>query len=104
MSLDQYLEVATIYSLTVPANQRDCSAELNNSYECPAGENADIFLTGCDSFLVDEMEVFGFENWRSFSYNVAEQKYFVRARFLKPTSKYLDGIWWQTNFFYVFVR
>lgn len=43
-------------------NESDCSAELNNSYECPAGENADIFLTGCDSFLVDEMEVFGFEN------------------------------------------
>ena len=36
-----------------------CSVNLNNSYQCPSGQNAETFLTGNRSFLVDEMEVFG---------------------------------------------
>ncbi|XP_020616112.1 uncharacterized protein LOC110054115 [Orbicella faveolata] len=43
-------------------NASNCSAKLNNSYECPDGENAVTFLTGSESFRVDEMDVFGFEN------------------------------------------
>ena len=43
-------------------NASNCSAKLNNSYECPDGENAVTFLTGSETFKVDEMEVFGFEN------------------------------------------
>jgi len=43
-------------------NANNCSAKLNNSYECPDGENATTFLTGSENFRVDEMEVFGFEN------------------------------------------
>ena len=42
-------------------NANNCSAKLNNSYKCPAGENAVSFLTGREAFMVDEMEVFGFE-------------------------------------------
>ena len=42
-------------------NANNCTAKLNNSYECPAGENAVNFLTGTETFRVDEMEVFGFE-------------------------------------------
>ncbi|KAL9963071.1 hypothetical protein ACROYT_G032237 [Oculina patagonica] len=42
-------------------NSNNCSAKLNNSYQCPTGENAATFLTGNDNFKVDEMEVFGFE-------------------------------------------
>ena len=42
-------------------NANNCTAKLNNSYECPAGENAVSFLTGTETFRVDEMEVFGFE-------------------------------------------
>ena len=42
-------------------NASNCTAKLNNSYECPAGENAVSFLTGSEAFKVDEMEVFGFE-------------------------------------------
>lgn len=41
-------------------NSNDCSAELNNSYQCPAGENPTTFLTGDEEFRADEMEVFGF--------------------------------------------
>lgn len=50
-----------LYIASTP-NASNCSAKLNNSYECPAGENAAIFLTGSEAFRVDEMEVFGFEN------------------------------------------
>lgn len=55
-------------------NANNCTAKLNNSYECPAGENAVSFLTGSETFRVDEMEVFGFEDWRSSIFNVTEQK------------------------------
>ena len=42
-------------------NFNNCSVYLNNTYQCPAGQNADTFLTGNTDFLVSEMEVFGFE-------------------------------------------
>ena len=34
---------------------------LNNTYRCPAGQNCNTFLTGNQNFIVNEMEVFGFE-------------------------------------------
>ena len=37
------------------------SINLNNSYQCPTGQNAETFLTGNSPFVVNEMEVFGFK-------------------------------------------
>jgi len=34
---------------------------LGNAYQCPTGQNANTFLTGNRNFVVNEMEVFGFE-------------------------------------------
>ena len=34
---------------------------LNNTYQCPTGQNTTTFLTGNQNFTVNEMEVFGFE-------------------------------------------
>jgi len=34
---------------------------LNNTYQCPTGQNANAFLTGNQNFTVSEMEVFGFD-------------------------------------------
>jgi len=42
-------------------NSNYCSLNLNHVYQCPTGQNANTFLTGKQSFLVNEMEVFGFE-------------------------------------------
>ncbi|KAL9951571.1 hypothetical protein ACROYT_G044255 [Oculina patagonica] len=42
-------------------NSNNCSVNLNNSYQCPTGQNATTFLAGNRKFLVSEMEVFGFE-------------------------------------------
>jgi len=42
-------------------NSNDCSVGLNKSYQCPTGQNAATFLTGNQNFLINEMEVFGFE-------------------------------------------
>lgn len=52
------------HDLVIPnsPNASNCTAKLNNSYECPDGESAVSFLTGSESFKVDEMEVFGFDN------------------------------------------
>ena len=52
------------YDVLIPnaPNANNCAAKLNNSYQCPAGENAVSFLTGSETFRVDEMEVFGFED------------------------------------------
>lgn len=63
------------HDLSIPnaPNVTNCTAKLNNSYECPADENAVSFLTGSEAFKVDEMEVFGFEYWRSSCFNVTEQ-------------------------------
>ena len=42
-------------------NSNYCPTSLNNTYQCPTGQNATSFLTGNQKFLVNEMEVFGFE-------------------------------------------
>ena len=40
-------------------NAGNCSTNLNHSYQCPKGQNAQTFLTGGGNFSVSEMEVFG---------------------------------------------
>jgi len=42
-------------------NSNNCTMFMNNTYQCPTGQNANTFLTGNQTFLVSEMEVFGFE-------------------------------------------
>ncbi len=42
-------------------NSKNCSSNLNKSYQCPAGQNATTFLTGNEKFTLSEFEVFGFE-------------------------------------------
>ena len=42
-------------------NSTSCYVNLNNTYECPVGQNATTFFTGAQSFTIQEMEVFGFE-------------------------------------------
>ena len=44
-------------------NSNNCSTKLNNSYQCPAGQNAETFLTGAKNFVASEMEVFGFDKY-----------------------------------------
>ena len=39
-------------------NSNNCSTYLNNAYQCPAGQNANTFLTGSQTFWVSEMEVY----------------------------------------------
>jgi len=49
--------------LSIPnaPNSYNGSVNLNNTYQCPTGQNANTFLTGNQNFLVNEMEVFGFD-------------------------------------------
>ena len=42
-------------------NSNTCYVNLNNTYECPVGQNATTFFTGAQTFTIQEMEVFGFE-------------------------------------------
>jgi len=42
-------------------NSKDSWGSLNNSYQCPFGENGTTFLTGNENFTVSEMEVFVIE-------------------------------------------
>ena len=42
-------------------NSNNCSGYLNNTYQCPAGQNGNTFLTGNQNFTISELEVFGFE-------------------------------------------
>ena len=49
-----------LYIANAP-NSSNCSTSLNNSYQCPTGQNATTFLTGGQNFTISEMEVFGFE-------------------------------------------
>ena len=51
------------YDLRIPnaPNSNNCSSRLNNTYQCPAGQNATTFLTGNQNFTLSEFEVFGFE-------------------------------------------
>ena len=37
------------------------SVNLNNSYQCPTGQNKETFLTGYRFFVVNEIEVFGLD-------------------------------------------
>ena len=41
----------------------NCYVRLNNTYQCPAGQDPTTFLAGNETFLVSEMEVFGFEKY-----------------------------------------
>ncbi|XP_058953338.2 uncharacterized protein [Pocillopora verrucosa] len=52
------------HDLCVPncPNSHNCSVNLGNTYQCPAGQNGNLFLTGSQNFVVNEMEVFVFEN------------------------------------------
>jgi len=43
-------------------NSNNGSVNLNKTYQCPAGQNANTFLTGNQYFTVSEMEVFGFSS------------------------------------------
>ena len=42
-------------------NSNNGSVNLNHTYQCPAGQNNNSFLTGNRNFLVNEIEVFGFD-------------------------------------------
>ena len=39
-------------------NSNDNSAYLNNTYQCPPGQNGETFLTRGETFRLSEMEVF----------------------------------------------
>jgi len=47
--------------ISTEPNRDLCFVNLNNSYKCPTGQNAKTFLTGKQTFIVSEMEVFGFD-------------------------------------------
>lgn len=49
-----------LYIANAP-NSNDCLVNLNNTYQCPAGQNEKTFLTGNRNFTISELEVFGFE-------------------------------------------
>ena len=42
-------------------NSGNCYVSLNNTYQCPTGQNATTFFTGAQSFAINEMEAFVFE-------------------------------------------
>ena len=42
-------------------NSSNGYVNLNQTYQCPAGQNATTFLTGNYNFTVSEMEVFSFQ-------------------------------------------
>ena len=48
-------------SIADTPNSCKCNVRLDNSYECPPGEDFKTFLTGEGEFYVGDMEVFGFE-------------------------------------------
>ena len=54
------------HDLCVPdsPNSSNCSVTLGITYQCPAGQNGNLFLTGSQYFVVNEMEVFVFKNQR----------------------------------------
>ena len=51
------------HDLQIPdaPNSNTGYVKLNNTYQCPTGQNTTTFLTGNQRFIVNEMEVFGFE-------------------------------------------
>ena len=42
-------------------NSSNCFVSLNNTYQCPTGQNNANFFTGAQNFTIAEMEVFVFE-------------------------------------------
>jgi len=44
-----------------PNSSYNCAVNLNHTYQCPTGQNANTFFTGNQSFTINEMEVFVFE-------------------------------------------
>ena len=42
-------------------NSSNCYVSLNNTYQCPTGQNNATFFTGSQNFTIAEMEVFVFE-------------------------------------------
>ena len=51
----------------VQGYQNQCSVNLNNSYQCPTGQNAKTFLTGREFSTVDEMEIFCFDEKEAYT-------------------------------------
>jgi len=51
------------HDLSIPnaPNSNSSSVNLNHTYQCPTGQNANTFLTGNHNFTVNEMEIFGFD-------------------------------------------
>ena len=43
-------------------NSYNCSVNLGITYQCPAGQNGNLFLTGSQNFVVNEMGVFVLKN------------------------------------------
>ena len=52
------------HDLCVPDSPHsyNCSVNLGNTYQCPEGQNGNLFLTGSQNFVVNEMEVFVLKN------------------------------------------
>ena len=46
-----------LYICNAP-NSNNCSTYLNNTYQCPSGQNNNMVLTGGQYFRVSEMEVY----------------------------------------------
>ena len=44
-------------------DSNNCYTSLNTTYQCPAGQDPTTFLGGNETFLVSEIEVFGFEKY-----------------------------------------
>ena len=42
-------------------NSSNCHVSLNNTYQCPTGQNNAGFFTGSQNFTIAEMEVFVFK-------------------------------------------
>ncbi|XP_022808130.1 BTB/POZ domain-containing protein KCTD18-like [Stylophora pistillata] len=49
-----------LYVANAP-NSCNCCTDLGDTYQCPAGQDTQTFLTGSMNFLVSEMEVFSFK-------------------------------------------
>ena len=42
-------------------NSTNCYVNLNNTYQCPVGQNNATFFTGLQNFTIAEIEVFAFQ-------------------------------------------
>ena len=53
------------HDLCIPnaPDSNNCYTSLNTTYQCPAGQDPTTFLAGNETFLVSEIEVFGFEKY-----------------------------------------